>query len=159
MTTSREAAHWLFKDKFSFKEVPEPLAYDSYLKSLLICANGDNELTPAERDWVVGYASAYCAPDEVVEQLKSYKADEDIDSIISRERAANASRRYLVYDAIKACSADGEYSSGERETVAKMAAILGIDSDILKQIEEICVEEAKLREKRLALMYPTGAPL
>jgi len=65
----------------------------------------------------------------------------------------------MLYDAIKACSADGEYSSGERETVTKMAAKLGVDAEIVKQLEEICAEEAKLREKRLALIYPTGTPL
>jgi hypothetical protein len=30
---------------------------------------------------------------------------------------------------------------------------------LVKQIEEICIEEAKLREKRLELMYPEGEPL
>ena len=159
MPARPEATLWLFKEKWGFKNVPEPLAYDSYLKALLICANGDNELSQPERDWVVGYAAAYDTSEELIEELKTYKADEDIDAVISRERSVNASRRCLVYDAIKACSADGEYSSGERATVAKMAAKLGIDSEVLKQIEEIYAQEAKLREKRLALMYPTGAPL
>jgi hypothetical protein len=81
------------------------------LKSLLICANGDNEITLSERDWVVGYAAAYGAPEQLVEALKNYQGDE------------------------------------------------GIDSAVVKQIEEICAEESKLREKRLKLMYPTGAPL
>jgi hypothetical protein len=33
------------------------------------------------------------------------------------------------------------------------------DADIVKQIEEVCTEEATIKEKRQALMYPSGAPL
>jgi len=159
MSTRKEGVYWIFAERCGLNDIPGSSSYDSYMKSLLICANGDNELTQAERDWIVGYASALGAPDQVVEKLKTYPADEDIDSVISRDAAANASRRYLVYDAIRACSADGEYSSGERETVTKMAAKVGVDAEIVKQIEEICTEEAKLREKRLALLFPTGTPL
>ena len=159
MSTGSEGVYWLFNEKCGFKDIPGFPAFDSYMKALLICANGDNELTQAERDWVVGMASAYEAPAQLIEELKSYKADEDIDAVISRDAAANACRRYLVYDAIKACSADGEYSSGERKTVTKMAAKLGLDSEIVKQIEEICIEDTLLREKRLAMLFATGTPL
>jgi tellurite resistance protein len=159
MSTRKEGLHWLFNKKCGFKEIPGLPAFDSYLKAILICANGDNELTQAERDWVIGHGSAFNAPDQVIEELKTYQADEDIDAVISRDTAANACRRYLVYDAIEACSADGEYSNRERETVTKMAAKLGVDAEIVKQIEEIYTQEAKLREKRLSLLFPTGTPL
>ncbi|MEQ9621909.1 hypothetical protein [Coleofasciculus chthonoplastes] len=159
MSTRKEGLHWLFNKKCGFKEIPGLPTFDSYLKAILICANGDNELTQAERDWVVGHGSAFGAPDEMIEELKTYQADEDIDAVISRDTAANACRRYLVYDAIEACSADGEYNNGERETVIKMAAKLGVDAEIVKQIEEIYTQEAKLRDKRLALLFPTGTPL
>ncbi|WP_445245962.1 hypothetical protein, partial [Microcoleus sp. OTE_8_concoct_300] len=77
----------------------------------------------------------------------------------SNTPAANASRRFLVHDAIMACSADGEYSDPERATITKMAAKLGISQDTVEQIEKICLEEIELREKRVKLMYPEGAPL
>lgn len=159
MSTENAGILWLFKEKFTFNKGPTSKGYEGYLKSLLICANGDGKLAPEERDWVVGYASAYGAPDSLVEVLKSYEATEDIEKVISLTVESDGSRRYLVYDAIKACSADGEYSDPERATVAKMAAKLGISTDLVKQIEQICIEEAKLREKRLALMYPEGPPI
>jgi DNA-binding XRE family transcriptional regulator len=40
-----------------------------------------------------------------------------------------------------------------------MAAKLGISQDTVEQIEKICIEEIKLREKRVKLMYPEGAPI
>ena len=159
MTTRDEGLLWLFKEKYTFGKFPSPEAYESYTKSILVCANGDGTLAPEERDWVVGLASAFGASDSLVEELKSYKADEDIEKVMSRAPIANALRRYLVYDTIMACSADGEYSDQERVTVTKMAAKLGISQDIVEQIEKICIEEFKLREKRLKLMYPEGSPM
>jgi tellurite resistance protein len=160
MAINQEGLRWLFKEKYTFGDVPDADAYRGYLKSVMICVNGDNELSTAERDWIVGFASAYGASSSLVEELKQYEATDDIESVISQAPpAADHSRRYLIYDAINACSADGFYHAKEKETVAKMAAKLGIDADIVKQIEEICAEEARIREKRQALMYPSGAPL
>ena len=159
MATKDEGLLWLFYQRYSFHKVPNDEEYNSYLKSLLICANGDGTLAPEERDWVVGFASAFGASDSLVEELKSYKADEDIEKIISSTPVANASRRSLVYNAIMACSADGEYSDPERATITKMVAKLGISQDTVEQIERICLEEIELREKRVKLMYPEGAPI
>lgn len=156
---AKEGLTWLFKEKYTFDRIPSSESYDGYLKSLLICANGDGELNEAEREWVVGYAAAYGASESLVEELKSYTASDDIESVVSQGKASDGSRRYLIYDAIKACSADGKYSEPEKATVAKMAAKLGISEDTVKEIESICLEEAKLREKRLALMYPAGTPI
>jgi tellurite resistance protein len=159
MTNRNEGFMWLFKDIYNFSKLPSTEAYSGYLKSVLICANGDGTLAPEERDWVVGLAAAVGGSDSLVAELKSYQADEDIEQVISVASAANESRRFLVYDAIKACSADGQYSDRERATVTKMAAKLGISQDVVKQIEEIYVEEAQLRAKRLELMYPDGPPI
>ena len=159
MATKNEGLLWLVNLKCNFQKLPNYEDYNTYLKAVLICANGDGTLAPKERDWVVGFASAYGALDSLVEELKSYKADEDIEKMISNNPVANASRRFLVYDAILACSADGEYSDPERATITKMAAKLGISQDVVKQIERICIEEIELREKRLKLMYPEGSPI
>jgi hypothetical protein len=164
MTTKNVGLLWLLKEKYGFQEAVGsgigPEDYDSYLKSILICANGDGTLAPEEREWVIGQASAYSASDSLVEELKFYKADEDIEKVVSRAPLATTSfKRNLVYDTIMACSADGEYSDQERVTVTKMAAKLGISQDIVQQIEKICIEEIKLREKRVKLMYPEDSPI
>lgn len=160
MTTNRErGALWLFKDKANFSTLPTEKVFEGYMKAVLICANGDGKLAPEERDWAVGHSAAFGAPDSLVEELKSYKADEDIEQVISATPASSASRRFLVYDAIRACSADGAYSDQERAMVIRMAAKLGMSEELVRQIEEVCLEEARLREKRLKLVYPEGAPL
>ncbi|WP_019509207.1 TerB family tellurite resistance protein [Pleurocapsa sp. PCC 7319] len=162
MTTTvapKEGLSWLFREKFTFKELPNAQSFDGYFKSLLICVNGDDQLTSQEREWVVGYAAAYGASDSLIEELKSYAASEDIDQIVSQNKVSDSSRRYLIYDAIQACGADGEYSEPEQATVIKMAAKLGIPERVVNEIESIYLEEAKLREKRLAFMYPSGTPI
>jgi hypothetical protein len=159
MTNRNEGFMWLIKEKLNFDKIPNPDAYDGYLKSVLVCANGDGTLTAAERDWVIGFAVAFGASDSLIEKLKSYPANEDIEQLISASPASDGSRRFLIYDAIKACSADGQYSEPERATVIKMANKLGVNQDVVQQIEQICVEEASLRLKRLELMYPDGIPV
>ena len=99
------------------------------------------------------------APDSLLDELTSCKADEVIEKIISATPVTDSSRFFLVYDAIRACSADAKYSDPERATVIRMAAKLGIPEDRVRQIEELCLEEARLREKRLKLLYPEGAPM
>ncbi|MDI1475078.1 hypothetical protein [Polyangium sp. y55x31] len=160
MTTNKEKGYlWLFKDKANFTTLPTDETFEGYMKAVLICANGDGKLTPEERDWAVGHSAAFGASDSLLDKLLSYKADEDIEQVISMTPASSASRRFLVYDAIRACSADGQYSDRERATVIRMAAKLGLSEELVRQIEEVCLEEARLREKRLSLVYPEGAPL
>lgn len=160
MTTNRHLGLlWLFDDKAGFSVVPGDDDFRGYMRAMLICANGDGKLTSEERAWVVGHGAAYGAPDSLVDELKSYEADEDIEKVISISPGSDASRRFLVYDAIRACRADGEFSDPERATVTRMAAKLGVPEDVVKQIEQLCLEEALLRERRVKLMYPEGTPL
>jgi uncharacterized tellurite resistance protein B-like protein len=154
---------WLFKQKFGYKQIPTDIGYEAYLKALLICANGDGKLADEERDWVIGYAYAYNTDPAIIEQMKVYKAEEDIETVLSGDSSAmesvRESRRFIIYDAIQACSADGEFHEKERAVVLKGAKKLNISEEEFKKIEEIYLETVKLREKRLAVMYPNGSPL
>jgi uncharacterized membrane protein YebE (DUF533 family) len=149
---------WFLNEQYSLTQRPLD-AYEVYFKALLSCANGDGTITDEERDWVIGLADACGCGAEILEKLRVYEANEDIETLVSRSHTSNESRRWVIYDAIKACSADKDYSERERDTVLKEAKKLGISEDVVKQIEEICLEEAKIREKRLSLMYPNGSPL
>ncbi|HVK64689.1 MAG TPA: hypothetical protein VM694_09450 [Polyangium sp.] len=160
MTTNRERGLlWLFKDKAGFGAIPSDDTFVSYMKAVLICANGDGTLAPEERDWVIDHFAAFGAPEALLDAMKSYKADEDIEQVISGTPEANACRRFLVYDAIRACSADGEFGERERAMVIRMATKLGLTEDLVRQIEALWLEEARYREKRLTLVYPEGPPL
>jgi uncharacterized tellurite resistance protein B-like protein len=151
-------ALWFLKEQYSLKQRPLD-AYEVYFKAILVCANGDGTIADEERDWVIGLADACGCGSAILEKLKVYKANEDVETLVSASYTSNQSRRWVIYDAIKACSADQEYSEQERNVVLKAAKKLGISEEVVKQIEEICLEEAKMRTNRVALMYPDGSPL
>ncbi|NEP52239.1 MAG: hypothetical protein F6K65_26950 [Moorea sp. SIO3C2] len=154
----RDGRLWLMKDLYGMKTVPPAQDYNAFVKAVLICAKGDGVLTPEERNWVVGRAACYYTNNEY-EVAKNYPADEDLLEVLAQAPTLNQSgRRVIIYVAIQACAADGEYHPDERASVQKMAKYLGIEEDVVNQIEEYCIEEAKMREKRIALMFTEGIP-
>ena len=153
----QDGSLWLFNQLFGMNVIPPTEDQETFTKAVLICAKGDGIIAPEERDWVVGRAAALRNPS--YELAKTYAADEDIVEVISKSSAVDQSgRRTLLYVAIQACAADGEYSSEEREKVHQMAKFLGVEEDVVNQIEDFCAEEAKMREKRFSLIFPDGIP-
>ncbi len=132
--------------------------HSTFLKSLLIAANGDGELTEAERKWVIGRAAVSGAPDTVLQELTNYPAAEDITTVISTTSVVNKCRRATIYFAIKAAASDGEYGEGEKATVRKMAKSMDISEDVVQGLEDLCLEEAHLKQKRISLCFPDGNP-
>ncbi|AOX04063.1 hypothetical protein BJP34_01130 [Moorena producens PAL-8-15-08-1] len=148
---------WIMKEVYGAKTLPKTESYETFIKSALICAKGDGVLTPEERDWVVGRAAAF--RNSGYELAKTYPADEDLLDVLANSSTLNKSgRRMIIYVAIQACAADGEFHPDERAKVHKMAQSLGIEEDVINEIEQFCMEEAKMREKRIALIFPEGVP-
>jgi len=148
---------WLLNQIYGFQSIPSNQDYETFIKAALICAKGDGVIAAEERNWVVGRAGAFRNPG--YELAKTYAADEDIIELISQASNIDKScRRMILYVAIQACGADGDYSSEEREKVNQMANFLGISEDVVNQIEQFCTEEAKMREQRISLIFPEGVP-
>jgi hypothetical protein len=68
-----------------------------------------------------------------------------------------ASRRILVYDAVRAASADG-YDAGEKRVVRDVAGALGLDEAAVAQIDALVAEERALKLKRIDVLMPDGHP-
>ena len=64
--------------------------------------------------------------------------------------------RVTIYESFQAASADGEVHEAERKAITKVAAKLGVDESIVRQIEEIHDEEVKLKKRRHALLFADG---
>ncbi len=158
---SREiTAKWYYKELWGWdldaictgKERP------TFLKSLLIAANGDGIITPEERNWVIGRAAVSGAPDSLLKELESYPANEDINEVVARTLATNKAKRAVIYFAIKAAASDGEYHEDEKAAVRKSATAMGISEDVVQQIEDLCAEEEKIKQQRIQLCFPEGDP-
>ncbi|MGK7901841.1 MAG: TerB family tellurite resistance protein [Hormoscilla sp.] len=153
----RDAQLWTLKELYGIKSIPPAEDYETFIKAALICAKADGVLAPEERNWVVGRAATLRNPG--YELAKNYPADEDLLDVVAKSSAVDKSgRRMLIYVAIQACAADGEYHPDERAKVHKMAKALGIEEDVVNQLEELCMSEAKIREQRIGLIFPEGVP-
>ena len=153
-----DAVKWTLTRDWGFESMPEAPDWEIFAKSLLTCASGDGVLADSERQWVVGFASAYGAPEEFVDMLRAWQPDGVVKERLESRETGRKSRRSLLYLAIHACSADGEYHPGEQAAVRAVAAQLGIGEDVVGQIEAVVAEEAALKAKRLRLLYDEGAP-
>ena len=153
----RDARMWIYNHIYGFNTIPPTGDAETFTKATLICAKADGVLSPEERNWVVGRAATISTSG--YELAKTYSADEELADVLANSSAIDTNgRRSIIYVAIQACSADGEYHQEEREKIHAMAKSLGMEEDVVNQIEEICIEEAKMREKRIALLFPEGAP-
>lgn len=130
----------------------------SILKTILIAAKGDGVLAPQEKNWVIGLASAMGVPNEVVQELEAYEANEDIVEVISQTGIGKKSQRVVIYNAIKAAAADGVYHEGEKKEIRRAASAMGISEEVVEEIEKLYAEEEGLKAKRAQICFPDGNP-
>lgn len=152
-------AKWIFKQSRGFDELPPEDSTITYAKALLICASGDGEVSPAEKNWILGLTAAKGASDSDLEELKNYPATDSLEQVIaSNDHISGNARHAIIYDAIGACSADGAYQEGEKAAVRKAATLIGVSEDVVQQLEELYAEEKKLFDRKIQLFYPKGHP-
>ncbi|NEQ98064.1 MAG: hypothetical protein F6K30_15325 [Cyanothece sp. SIO2G6] len=156
-------APWIKTDRYGITKTLPPETSLIWYKALLLCANGDGELSQAERDWVIGHATTYHPEmsESQIEELRAYSGTgttDDIEKLVFSDPLAKKGRYVLVYEAIQAAAADGEYSDGEKATIRKMAAKLGIDEAKIVELEGLFEEEKAMREKRIRIWHPEGIP-
>ena len=153
----RDAKLWMMNELYGIETIPPEEDYETYVKATLICAKGDGVLSPEERAWIVGRAAVLRNP--WYDFAKTYSADENLLDVIAKAQNVDQNgRRVIIYAAIKACGADGEYNQEEQQKVSDLANLLGVDLETVGQIEQLCREEARIREERIALMFPNGIP-
>jgi uncharacterized membrane protein YebE (DUF533 family) len=149
---------WLFNETLSFKQVPPPMDYEAFGKLLLTCANGDGRISAAERAWVLGFLDAYGAPAQLLETLKTYAGTDDVAKLVASSPTVKMSATSALYDAVRACMADGDLAPGERAALEKAASALGIDASTVRDLIELHYEEEHLKNKRLRKIFPNGIP-
>lgn len=158
MATTDEGALWVFKEFVGFHQRPTNENFATFMKVVLCCANADGTISPAERAWVINFAAALNAPDELLEELATYPADEDIFALAASSGPVAQSLRAVIYNAIFACAADGEYSAAEQDLIRRLGARFGVTEEVVSQIEAIYWETRHIRQKRIALLFDKGLP-
>jgi tellurite resistance protein len=158
MNARELAAAWTYRREWGFESIPSVTDLEAFGKALLTCANSDGGLSAEERKWVIGYLASSGAPLSLLSELSSYEGKGDIEAILSRSPAARAYRRLIVFDAIRACSSDGDFQPKERAGILRMAAILGLSERAVEEVEEAFHAEVKAHAARLAAVFPDGPP-
>ncbi|MER6912681.1 hypothetical protein ABT354_13520 [Streptomyces sp. NPDC000594] len=153
------ARTWLFRHEWGFNSSPGDSDILTYAKALLICARGDGVITREERDWVLGYIAAFSgdAPG-LLEEIAAYPAEDDVVELVTGSEIVDHSRGALIFDALRACDADGALAPGEIERIKQAAGALGIGEDTVDRLRELYQEEKATRGARIALLYPGGSP-
>jgi hypothetical protein len=149
---------WIFNWFFGFSQIPTDEDCCIYMKSVLCCAKGDGTLSSEEKNWAIGFCAAWGVADWVIEELKAYEADENLEDVIARSPQVSIAQRDLLLTTIRACAADGKIHEQEKEKILKMASIIGVQEEIVEQLEQLHQEELALRQKRVKLLYPEKSP-
>ena len=142
---------WLAGETFG---VPTELAVSisteenmAYAKALVVCAKGDGEITPAEREWLIGYSVTQGHPQEVVDVIRTYDGGDSIDDLLRASPNMPVYRRFLVYDALRACASDGDLAAEERQRVVAMAGVMGVPGDVVDELEQLVRQNLELRRR------------
>jgi len=152
------SGRWFFKQEWGFKSAPSKVDFEAFGKALIHCASADGELAPAERDWILGYLASHGAEESTIEMLSNYKADQSLQEVLAPSTIAQGGRRAFVFDALRACSADGELHDLERTAVTKLAADLGLPDGTVAKLEEAYRAENEAKARRIELIFPSGVP-
>ncbi len=154
----KDGSLWIMNWFFGFNQTPTNEDSSIYMKAVLCCAKADGVLSPEEKDWALGFCASWGVADWVIEELKTYEADESIEEVIARSPQVSMAQRDILLSAIWVCAADGEYHEKEKAKIRQMASILGVTEEIVEQLEQLQKEESALRQKRLNLLYPQNSP-
>ena len=100
MGLSSRASEWYVRFIYGFTPVPADEQHLSaylhdvktFMQALLVCANGDGNITAPERDWVMGFCSAMGGSEAMCKEIAAYPADEDIETVVNRGHQVSKAR-------------------------------------------------------------------
>ena len=149
---------WLMKETLNFDSIPPAADYLNYGKALLICCKGDGDLADKERGWVIGYFSAFGCPDDVLDELSSFDGEGSLADVVNSSPQMQMTSKAAIYDAVRACDADGELAKGEIDVIKNIAGMINVSERDVDDIISIYHAEAALKTTRLQITYPDGSP-
>lgn len=127
-----------------------------YGYALLIIAGSDGIVSDPELEWLtVDMAKEVGVDEEIIADWEEYDFEgaelDEIFSSMSSSTLANFNK-LLIYDAIRMCSADGEYAMEEKEQVYEAAQILNVPQEVVIAIEALVDLEQAANKLRLTIL-------
>ncbi|RJQ76006.1 hypothetical protein D5S17_19190 [Pseudonocardiaceae bacterium YIM PH 21723] len=147
-------ALWLFRQEWHIDAAPVASDLAAYGKLLLICCTGDGSIRPQERAWICDYLSELDCPQEMIDALIEYEGGQDPKDLIGSFKAIGEIRRALIFDAVRACSADRELHPGEVLAIRELCKLLALPLEFVDDCVDLYAEEQLLRNSVLDLVFP-----
>ena len=134
----------------------QPSVYREYGFALLCIAGSDGEVSDPEMEWLtIDLAQSLRIDEEIVADWEEFEFDEaDLEEIFFSFRHASFANfnKLLLYDAIRMCSADGDYAEEEKERVYEAAKILQVSREAVIAIEALVEMEQAAHKLRLTVL-------
>ena len=116
-------------------------------KGVVLCAGGNAQLQPLEREWLAGYHTTAGTPEWVIEATRTYD-DSDTLTELMQIPGALPTARSMVFDALRMLSADGPLTAAEIERVERAAGEIGLQREVVTELREIVLAAEALRHRR-----------
>jgi tellurite resistance protein len=132
---------------------------EGFAKAMVLCAAGDGELSPAEREWILGFSANAGATDELLQELRTLDPRTlDPIKLLQQTERPGLFVHALVYHAIKASDADGMLEPGEVQTIRAMAMLFELSAAEVDGLFELHAEEKAFQLRKMARLFPNGHP-
>jgi len=129
--------------------VPKNL-WKEYGYVLLNIAGSDGEVSDPELEWLVSScAEAIGVEEDIIKKWEDYDFEEDdLEELFVNLNTATFGNfnKLLIYDAIRMCSADGDYADDEKSQVYHAAQIMKVAPEAVTAIEAL-IELEQAAEK------------
>lgn len=127
-----------------------------YGYALLTIAGSDGIVSDPELEWLtIDMAKEVGVDEEILADWEEYDyEDSDLEELfVSFNSSALASfNKLLIYDAIRMCSADGDYALEEKEQVHEAARILKLNQEVVIAIEALVDLEQAANKLRMTIL-------
>jgi signal transduction histidine kinase len=127
------------------------------VKAVLLLAGGNRQLTVRQREWLTGYHTAAGSSERVIELINSYDDTDTIEELMQLPGMSLICRGTL-YEALRACSADGPLTPDGLDRMQKGADSMGIPRETFAEVHQIVVAEQALRARRYELIVAPVLP-
>lgn len=127
-----------------------------YGYALLTIAGSDGIVSDPELEWLtMDMAREVGVDSEIIEDWEDFDyEDSELDDLFAtfNSSALASFNKLLIYDAIRMCSADGEYALEEKEQVYEAARILRVPQESVLAIEALVDLENAAHKLRMTIL-------
>ena len=140
---------------FGISMVPKA-SWREYGYILLNIAGSDGDVSDPELEWlIVDCAEAVGVENDIIADWEDYDFEiDDLEGLFHELKTSSFANfnKLLIYDAIRMCSADGDYADDEKEQVYHAAKIMKVPSEAVTAIEALVDLEQAADKLRMTIL-------